>query len=87
MFAALFGAQRAISGRVAAACQQQPRNEDHEYVRVYVQDGNVTRGLLLDPEAPEPLRACVAAALQKERGVPASFGAMNAFELLFPPSK
>jgi hypothetical protein len=85
LFAALLNAEQAIGRRVVAACKQNARNEDHEFVRVYVKDGAVTRGLLLDPEAPEPVRKCVAAALQQERDVPASFGASNTFQILFPP--
>jgi len=85
-FAAMFSAEQAIGRRVVAACKQNPRNEDHPFVRISIKDGAVEHGVLLEPEAPAALSKCVAAALQQERSVPASFGPSQTFQLLFPPS-
>ena len=85
-FAAVFSAEQAIGRRVVAACKQNPRNEDHPFVRVTIKDGAVERGVLLEPEAPEAIRKCVAGALQQERNLPPSLGTSTVFQLLFPPS-
>lgn len=85
-FAAMFAAEQAIGRRVVAACKQNPRNEDHPFVRITIKDGAVEHGVLLEPEAPEAIRACVATALQLEHDVPRSLGPSATFQLLFPPS-
>jgi thiol-disulfide isomerase/thioredoxin len=85
-FAAMFSAEQAIARRVVAACKQNPRNEDHPFVRINVKDGAVEHGVLLEPEAPEAISKCVATALQQERNVPQSLAPSSIFQLLFPPS-
>jgi len=85
-FAAMFATEAAIGRRVVAACKQSPRNEDHPFARITIKDGAVEHGVLLEPEAPEAIRKCVATALRQERSVPQSLGSSATFQLLFPPS-
>ena len=83
----LFKKEMLFGRRLADACSAIAHNNDDQYVRLSIRDGNVERALLLDPEAPKELRQCIESAAVRQANVPAGFGARRVIRVMFPPKQ
>jgi thiol-disulfide isomerase/thioredoxin len=56
---AAFARERRTSRELSEACKHHPRVDDEVYIRIIGQPGQVPRVVVLDPDAPPRLRACL----------------------------